>query len=103
MKALVFDENGLDNLEIRDVDSPIIGKRDVLLRVEMAGVNPVDRYTVSSLKGSEPMPHIPGVEYAGTILETGEDVASFDVGDKVAVYNKIYDASCKMCNIGLEN
>jgi NADPH:quinone reductase-like Zn-dependent oxidoreductase len=64
MKALVFERSGFDNLEVKEVDSPYIGRNDVLIEVKMAGVNPVDGFTVSS-GGGDPMPHIPGVEFAG--------------------------------------
>lgn len=101
MKALVFEKGGIDNLEVKEVESPYIGRNDVLIEVKMAGVNPVDAFTVSSGSG-DPMPHIPGVEYAGIVKEVGSEVSNVDVGDKVTVYNRVYDASCKLCNAGLE-
>ena len=88
-------------MEVKEVDSPYIGRNDVLIEVKMAGVNPVDGFTVLSGIG-DPMPHIPGVEFAGKIKEVGREVSNVNIGDRVTVYNRVYDASCKLCNAGQE-
>ena len=46
MKAAIFEKPGLENLKINhDVELPKITDHDVLIRVKMAGVNPVDHIT----------------------------------------------------------
>ena len=53
MKAAIFEKPGLDNLKINhDVDLPKITDHDVLIRVKMAGVNPIDHRIHISLTGS---------------------------------------------------
>jgi NADPH:quinone reductase-like Zn-dependent oxidoreductase len=42
MKAAIFEKQGLENLE------PKITDHDVLVRVKMCGINPVDYIVVSS-------------------------------------------------------
>jgi len=59
MKALSFEKQGLENLELRDVDEPKLRSSDVLVRVKMAGVNPVDYFAATTLRVT-PIPHIPG-------------------------------------------
>ena len=101
MKALVFDKNGLENLKYTDYKDPSVGTHDVLIKVKMAGVNPIDYYTVNSLKVN-PIPHIPGVEFSGEVVKVGEHVKNVKVGDRVTIYGKIFDGTCDMCMSGYE-
>jgi NADPH:quinone reductase-like Zn-dependent oxidoreductase len=51
MKAAIFEKPGLENLKINhDVELPKITDHDVLVRVKMAGVNPIDNTTVSGTR-----------------------------------------------------
>ncbi|QIW22780.1 alcohol dehydrogenase [Sulfolobus sp. S-194] len=101
MKALVFDKSGIDNLKYTDYEDPKIGPNDVLIRVKYAGVNPVDYYTVTRLN-VKPIPHIPGVEFAGEVEKVGEKVTKVKPGDKVTIYGRIFDGTCDMCMVGYE-
>ena len=48
MKAAIFDEPGLANLRVMDnVKKPVMNDHDVLIRVTVAGVNPIDNFVVS--------------------------------------------------------
>lgn len=102
MKALVFDKPGIENLKMADVSPPAPGRGQVLIRVKMAGVNPIDALVVTVIPAN-PMPHIPGGEFAGTVEEIGDGVTSLKVGDRVAVYSRMFDGSCDMCLSGREN
>ena len=67
MRAAIFERQGLDNLNVKDVEQTTITDHDVLIKVKSAGVNPIDYSTVSNIPGIKPLPHIPGVEVAGII------------------------------------
>ncbi|MGC2572526.1 MAG: alcohol dehydrogenase catalytic domain-containing protein, partial [Candidatus Nitrosopolaris sp.] len=98
MKAAIFEKPGLENLKIKhDVEQPKITDHDVLIRVMMAGVNPVDHITVSGAREIKPLPHIPGAETSGVVEEVGEHVMSLKRGDRVIVHNKVFDGICDMC------
>lgn len=97
MKALVFEKGGLDNLGVQDVEKPVIGSYDVLIKVKMAGVNPIDYRVVDSMPNVKPMPHIPGAEFAGIVDQVGDHVTSLKKGDRVTVYNRVFDGLCDMC------
>ncbi|AKA73001.1 alcohol dehydrogenase [Saccharolobus solfataricus] len=101
MKALTFDKNGIENLKFTDYKNPEIGNHEVLIRVKLAGVNPVDYYTVERLKVN-PIPHIPGVEFSGEVVKVGDHVKSVSVGDRVTIYGRIFDGTCDMCMTGYE-
>jgi len=101
MKALVFDKSGLDNLRVREVPTPLLGPHDVLVKVKLAGVNPID-YAVVQLIPVQPMPHIPGAEIYGEVEDVGEHVKGVKKGDRVVVYNRLFDGSCDICLSGRE-
>jgi len=101
MKAAIFEKPGLENLKIKhDVEQPKITDHDVLIRVEVAGVNPIDHFVVSGTRPIKPIPHIPGAETSGVIEEAGLHVTSLEKGDRVIVYNKVFDGICDMCLSG---
>jgi NADPH:quinone reductase-like Zn-dependent oxidoreductase len=98
MKAAIFEKPGIENLKISDkVEQPKITDHDVLIRVKMAGVNPFDHITVSGTREIKPLPHIPGAETSGEIEKIGEHVSRLKKGDRVIVYNKVFDGTCDMC------
>ena len=103
MRAAIFERQGLDNLNVKeDVQQPTITDYDVLIKVKAAGVNPIDYLTVSNIPGVKPLPHIPGVEVAGIIEKVGNHVTALKEGDKVVVYNVIFDGTFGMCLSGYE-
>jgi NADPH:quinone reductase-like Zn-dependent oxidoreductase len=106
MKAAIFDKPGLDNLKVIDnVDEPKIGDHDVLIKVKLAGVNPIDHSVVSGmLPRIVPFPHIPGAESSGIVEQVGSEIndGSIRKGDRVTVYNQVFDGICDMCLNGLD-
>lgn len=106
MKAAIFEAPGLDNLKVIDnVDEPKIGDHDVLIKVKLAGVNPIDHFVVSGmLPRIVPFPHIPGAESSGIVEQVGSEIndGSIRKGDRVVVHNKVFDGICDMCLNGLD-
>ena len=106
MKAAIFEKPGLENLRVTDnVELPKISDHDILIKVKMAGVNPIDNFVVSgALPKIDPLPHVPGAESAGIIEEIGSHVNNnnFKKGDRVIVHNKVFDGTCDMCLNGLD-
>jgi NADPH:quinone reductase-like Zn-dependent oxidoreductase len=49
------------------------------------------------------MPHIPGAEIAGIVDRVGNHVQGLNKGDRVIVYNSLFDGICDMCLNGSEN
>ncbi|MGK3944999.1 NADP-dependent oxidoreductase [Streptomyces caeruleatus] len=73
--------------EFFDRADPVPGRGVVLIRVDVAGVNPLDHLLrsglVDGLDGGRPFPRVLGMEAAGTVLALGEDVDGLEVGDAV--------------------
>jgi NADPH:quinone reductase-like Zn-dependent oxidoreductase len=87
MKAVRFHEYGdPDVLHYEDVDEPIPGTGQVRMRVAATTFNGVDgNIRAGFMQGPMPLtlPHIPGLDVAGTIDALGEDVSDLNVGDQV--------------------
>jgi NADPH:quinone reductase-like Zn-dependent oxidoreductase len=106
MKAAIFENPGLENLTVMDnVKDPLLtDHHDVLIRVKVAGVNPIDNFVVSgALPKLIPLPnHIPGAEISGVVEEFGSHVNNLRKGDRVIIHNKVFDGTCDMCLNGLD-
>jgi NADPH:quinone reductase-like Zn-dependent oxidoreductase len=106
MRAAIFETPGLENLKIIDnAEEPKTGDHDILIKVKMAGVNPIDYFVISgALPKLDPIPHIPGAESSGIVEEVGNHVNEDRIkkGDKVVVHNKVFDGTCDMCLNGLD-
>jgi NADPH:quinone reductase-like Zn-dependent oxidoreductase len=75
---------GPEVLEFAEVDRPVPGPDDVLVRVRAASVNPADwqiRTGVAPLPID--LPFIPGFDLAGMVERTGDRVSRFRPGDEV--------------------
>ncbi|MFC2090572.1 NAD(P)-dependent alcohol dehydrogenase [Bacteroidota bacterium] len=87
MKAVYINEyGGLDNLTYGDLPDPLPGKGEVKIQVAAVSVNPVDwKVREGRLKflSGRRFPIIMGTELSGTVVELGENVSRFSVGDRV--------------------
>jgi NADPH:quinone reductase-like Zn-dependent oxidoreductase len=106
MRAAIFEAPGLENLKVVDnAEEPRISDHDVLIKVKVAGINPIDHVVASgSLPKVDPVPHIPGAESSGIIEELGSHVNNSQLkkGDRVVIHNKVFDGTCDMCLKGLD-
>jgi NADPH:quinone reductase-like Zn-dependent oxidoreductase len=106
VRAAIFETPGLNNLKVIDnAEEPKIRDHDVLIKVKLAGINPIDSFVVSGdLPKIHPLPHIPGAESGGIIEQVGSHVNNSNIkkGDRVVVHNKVFDGTCDMCLNGLD-
>ncbi|KMS73560.1 NADPH:quinone oxidoreductase [Streptomyces viridochromogenes] len=73
-------------LQEADVPEPTVGEHDVLVRVEAAGLNPLDeKIRAGEFKQILPykLPLILGNDVAGTVISVGTAVRGFKPGDEV--------------------
>jgi NADPH:quinone reductase-like Zn-dependent oxidoreductase len=90
MKAVrIHDYGDVDVLRYEEAPQPQLRAGDILVRVEAAGVNPLDhkvRQGYLKARIALPMPTILGWDIAGVVEAAAPDVTRFKVGD--AVYAK---------------
>ena len=90
MKAVMQDKaGGLGELYVGEMDRPVVGDGEVLVRVMCCGLNPVDYKLVEGGMKEWKWPHVPGVDVAGVVEEVGEGVDVWQVGDAVMMHNDI--------------
>jgi NADPH2:quinone reductase len=77
---------GPEVLELVDMPVPKPAEGDVLIRLDVAGINYSDISWRTGLRGGTP-PIIDDSEGAGTIVAVGSDVDELVVGDRVAYWN----------------
>jgi threonine dehydrogenase-like Zn-dependent dehydrogenase len=77
---------GPNRLEIVEIDKPIVGPYDVLVKTEAAFIcNATDRKIIEGHfpgLGKENYPLLLGHESVGRVVETGDKVTSFKIGDR---------------------
>ena len=85
MKALQCVElGGPEKLVVNDVADPEIAEDHIIIEVKSASVNFPDVLMIQGLyQFQPPLPFIPGGESAGVVLEIGDGVEGFNIGDKV--------------------
>ena len=74
---------GPEVLIYEDIERPVPGPGQLLVKVGAAGVNFIDTYKRSGTY-KVPFPFTPGSEAAGTVEEVGDHVTGFVPGDRVA-------------------
>ncbi|MGH7679209.1 MAG: NADP-dependent oxidoreductase [Gemmatimonadaceae bacterium] len=86
MKAFVVEQYGKGGLRAADVPDPIVGPRDVLVRVRAASINPLDKMVRNGefkLLLKYKTPFVLGHDLAGVVTRVGEEVHDYRVGDEV--------------------
>jgi len=103
MKAVRFHEfGGPEVLRYEDAPDPQLRKDQVLVRVKACAMNHLDLWVRKGLPGVK-LPHIPGSDVAGEIVEVGEYVSGFAVGQRVLIAPMSFCRHCGKCVAGLEN
>ncbi|HLO80658.1 MAG TPA: zinc-binding alcohol dehydrogenase family protein [Chitinophagaceae bacterium] len=102
MKALCV--HSAYNLVIEERPLPVISSSNqVLIKVKAAGICGSDVHVYHGTSPVATYPRVIGHEIAGEIIETGEDVTGFAVGDRVVIDPVISCGKCYQCRIGRQN
>ncbi|MDB4582559.1 zinc-dependent alcohol dehydrogenase family protein [Draconibacterium sp.] len=99
MKAVYYKEFK-GKVEVREVPDPSVSPDSVIIKVEATGLCRSDWH---GWMGHDPdivLPHVPGHELAGTIVEVGSEIQNFKVGDRVTVPFVSGCGHCPECNTG---
>jgi len=92
MKAILFKEYGSpDILQFKDVEKPVPGENEVLIKVYAASANPLDWHSMrgapflARVEFGLQKPRDPrlGADVAGRVEAVGKNVTQFQIGDEV--------------------
>lgn len=97
MKAGVL--YGKQNLVYEEVEQPIPGPDDVLVKVKFTGICGSDIPRVNG-DAAHYYPIILGHEFSGEVVETGENVTTLEPGDRVAGAPLLPCMECEQCQNG---
>jgi alcohol dehydrogenase len=99
MKAVYY-EKFLGDIELRDVPAPMVSADSVIVKVEATGLCRSDWH---GWMGHDPdivLPHVPGHELAGIIVEIGTAIQNWKLGDRVTVPFVGGCGHCPECDSG---
>jgi NADPH:quinone reductase len=99
-RAVRFDEYGdRDVLKVVDVEDPVAGSGELLIRVKAAGINPGEA-SIREGKLDDGHPNFPsgeGSDLAGVVKEIGIDVVGFAPGDEVLGWSWERSSQAELC------
>jgi L-iditol 2-dehydrogenase len=93
MSAAVY--RGVNDVRLETVPVPKIGPGELLVRVHTCGICGTDLKKIST--GSHSAPRIFGHETSGVVVDVGEGVNEFAVGDRVVAFHHIPCGDCFYC------
>jgi L-iditol 2-dehydrogenase len=100
MKAAVL--RGVGDLMLEELPDPRPAVNEVLIRVKAAGVCGTDVHMWEGTNTEGTFPFIPGHEWAGEVVEVGEDVKTLSIGDRVVAEVPIRCRVCPNCKDGMD-
>lgn len=88
MKAALVEQYNKKNISVRlvNLDKPTIGRKEVLIKILAAGVNPLDNMiSRGEVKMIVPykLPVVAGNEFVGIVEQVGTEVSKYNVNDRV--------------------
>ena len=100
MKASRF--LGNKTFAVADLPTPHAGPGELVLRNQVCGVCGTDVHIYHGEPGSADVnpPVVLGHEYSGEVMEVGQGVTGFAVGDHVTIDPNIYCGHCQYCQNG---
>lgn len=104
MRAVRYTEFGAEP-EVVDVDRPACPPRGAIVRVRATGLCRSDWHGWMGHDDTIALPHVPGHEFAGEIVELGVEVpadAGWQVGDRVTAPFISACGRCEQCRAGNE-
>jgi len=102
MKALIKKHSG-EGLWLEDIPKPEVGLSDVLIKVDRTGICGTDLHIYKWddwASKTVPTPMVIGHEFVGEIVEAGENVRDFRIGEIVSGEGHVVCGHCRNCMAG---
>lgn len=97
MKAGVV--HAKDNIKYEDIEKPVVGSKEVLIKVKYTGICGSDVPRVNG-DACHFFPNVLGHEFSGVIEEIGDEVTLLSKGDRVAGVPLVPCMECEDCKKG---
>lgn len=93
MRAAVY--RGVNQISVETVPVPEIGPGELLVKIATCGICGTDLKKIHT--GSHSAPRIFGHEIAGTVVQVGQGVTRFTLGERVVVHHHVPCGECYYC------
>jgi len=92
-------------VEVWEVDAPVAGPGEVLVRVRAASICGSDLgiYDFTPAYSGMTLPVVMGHEFSGVVEAVGKDVKGFAVGGRVLSRSVVSCGECRFCVAGMDN
>ncbi len=90
-------------LWMTDVEVPVAGPNDLLIKIRKTAICGTDMHIYGWDEWSQktiPVPMVVGHEYVGEVVEVGQEVNGFELGDRVSGEGHITCGHCRNCRAG---
>jgi L-iditol 2-dehydrogenase len=98
MRAAVLRD--FNKLELEDVERPVPGPGEVVVRVRSCGICQTDYKAIKGIRKNVKFPTIVGHEPAGVVADVGAGVRHFRPGDEVICQPSGFCGFCAHCRMG---
>ncbi|GAA0343201.1 L-threonine 3-dehydrogenase [Bowmanella denitrificans] len=88
---------------LTETDKPEVGHNDLLIKIRKTAICGTDMHIYHWDEWSQktiPVPMVVGHEYVGEVVDMGQEVAGFKVGDRVSGEGHITCGYCRNCRAG---
>ncbi|TQR82577.1 zinc-binding dehydrogenase, partial [Mycobacterium hodleri] len=99
MRAVVFERFG-GSVDVRSVPDPVPSPGGVVVEVHATGLCRSDWHAWAGHDDGVALPHVPGHELVGVVVEVGADVRRWSVGDRVTTPFVCGCGVCEWCHAG---
>ncbi len=89
-------------LELQEMPVPVIGEKDILVRIRAAGICHSDVHYRAGLSPVHPLPMTLGHEIAGIVEKVGSEVTRVKTGERVCLHYNLTCGDCYYCSTGNE-
>ena len=92
-----------EGLWLTDVPEPEVGHNDILIKIRKTAICGTDVHIYNWDEWSRktiPVPMVVGHEYAGEIVDMGQEVQGYKIGDRVSGEGHITCGHCRNCRAG---
>lgn len=102
MKSLVK-SHSQQGIWLEDTAKPVVGHNDLLIKIRKTAICGTDMHIYNWDDWAQktiPVPMVVGHEYVGEVVDMGQEVQGFKVGDRVSGEGHITCGHCRNCRAG---
>lgn len=102
MKSLVK-LHAAPGIWLADTDIPVVGHNDLLIKIRKTAICGTDMHIYNWDEWAQqtvPVPMVTGHEYVGEVVDVGQEVQGFRIGDRVSGEGHITCGHCRNCRAG---